>query len=135
MSMLLALGVSGAATMVLTVFGREIIIWWTSSQVRPSTAFIVLMVSTVLADVPWQASANVAVAANRHHILGTAYVASTLLAIGATTLFAPHWGLIAVPISLFATDIVLTPLALPLARRCINQESMINSGAMVETSG
>lgn len=111
----LTLMLSGFATSVaciaLAFVGPELVFLWSNGEVQPSRVFMILMLATILADVPWQSMCNMLRAQNAHGTAGIAYLLSCLGVIGVCAGLLPVVGLVAVPISLFLTDIVVTPVA------------------------
>lgn len=106
---------------VLMVFGRALVHIWTGGRVQPTTVFLILMLLTVVADVPWQAATNLLVSANAHQYVGLSYVGSAIIAICAGTGLVPILSLAGIPVALFVSDVILTPLSFIQARQLFQQ--------------
>jgi O-antigen/teichoic acid export membrane protein len=103
----------------LALFGPEVIQVWTNGHVHPSRNFVVAMVLTVLADVPWQCCLAVVRSVNAQRRLGLLYLFAAILSVAIGGILLRMIGLIGVPLALFCLDAILTPVALVDARRIL----------------
>jgi O-antigen/teichoic acid export membrane protein len=101
---LLAAGLCGV---VLVAGGGTILDIWTGGRIQASPALILAMAATILADLPWLAWSMFLLARNEHQLLSVLYAGSCLLAVVTAKLLLSHLGLLAVPLALFLTDVVL----------------------------
>lgn len=108
---------TSVAAVVLILEGGSIVRLWTHGHVRASSFFVVLMVVTTIADIPWQISVNTLRAMNRHQLTGIGYLLGCLLSVALAGLLLKDLGLPAVPIGLFLLDVVVVPLSWQQLRR------------------
>jgi O-antigen/teichoic acid export membrane protein len=111
---LLAAGICGV---VLAAGGDTILHIWTGGRIQASLALILAMAATILADLPWLAWSMFLLARNEHQLLGVLYAGSCLLAVVTAKLLLSRLGLLAVPLALLLTDVVLYVPAYRGARR------------------
>lgn len=111
LSMALSSAAAISALIVLSLLGPSAISVWTHGQVRVDRGFLVLMIATVAADVPWSMAGGMLVAANRHQRIGALYLFTTVITLVISAVVLPIAGLTAVPVVLLLLDFVLTPVA------------------------
>lgn len=108
---------AGLCGVVLAAGGGTILDVWTGGRIQASPALILAMATTILADLPWLAWSMFLLARNEHQLLSVLYAGSCLLAVIAAKLLLSRLGLLAVPLALALTDVVLYGPAYRGARR------------------
>lgn len=92
----------------LAVAGRQIYGIWTLGEVELDSNFFMLMLVAAFINSFWRASSVVLVSTNRHEMLAVYYVASCCVAIALSYTLVPMLGLIAVPLGITITEMVLS---------------------------
>jgi O-antigen/teichoic acid export membrane protein len=107
LSLVTTLLIGGLCAVTLAAAGDTILDIWTDGEIQAPVTLMVAMSMTVIADLPWLSWSLPLIARNQHHLLGILYAGSCLLAVVATKLLLSRLGLVAVPLALFLTDVVL----------------------------
>lgn len=131
-SIILATASCTLVAVLIMILGPQIVLIWTSGEVRVEHLFIVLMAVSTLADVPWQVASNVLRAENRHASVGYAFLVAGVTVLVACAVSLPVYGLVAVPVALLLIDLIVTPVALVALRRQLGKG---RKGATLNVSG
>lgn len=125
---------AGLCGVVLAAGGNTVLDIWTHGRIQASPALILAMVATILADLPWLAWSMFLLARNEHQLLGVLYTGSCLLAVVTAKLLLSRFGLLAVPLALFLTDVVLYVPAYRGARRVLRLAQPRRSVCLTDSS-
>jgi len=103
--------------LVLSIFGRDIVLLWTHDAIRPDQSFVTAMAVVMVLNAVWMALSNIMLSINRHESFAWLYLLLSVASVGLTWWLAGILGPLGAALSLIFLDgVMLAYLIFAVAR-------------------